>query len=56
MKGFTLVELIIVLAITGVLAWLALTGVYRAEKAKLQFMSQCPYPKPECESQWAGKL
>ena len=54
-KGFTLIELIIVLAIFGTLSWLALTTVDRIQKARASFMAECRYPKTECENQWKNK-
>lgn len=51
-RGFTIIELIIVLAIIGSLSWVAITSMDRAAKAKAQFMAQCHYPKPACEDMW----
>jgi len=55
MKGFTLIELIIVLAIIGSLSWLTVTSLDKAIKAKHQFMADCKYPTEECESQWKNR-
>lgn len=54
-RGFTLIELVLVLAILGTLSWVALTTTDRILKAKAQFMAECHYPKPECEAQWRNK-
>jgi prepilin-type N-terminal cleavage/methylation domain-containing protein len=54
-KGFTIIELLIVLAIIGSLSWLALTSIDKAIKAKHQFMADCKYPTEECEQQWKNR-
>ena len=55
-RGFTFIELIIVLAIFGTLSWLALTTVDRIQKARASFLAECRYPKIACEDMWRNRV
>jgi prepilin-type N-terminal cleavage/methylation domain-containing protein len=48
-KGFTFLELIIVLAIIGVLCWIV---VKTPDWPKIDFMTRCHQGKALCEDMW----
>jgi prepilin-type N-terminal cleavage/methylation domain-containing protein len=54
--GFTIVELLIVLAVIASLSYVALVTVNRIQKAKTQFMADCHYPKATCEGMWRNQI
>jgi prepilin-type N-terminal cleavage/methylation domain-containing protein len=55
--GFTLVELVLTLAILGVLCGFIITQEQRITKAKIEFLAQCAtvQAKDYCEAQWKIK-
>jgi prepilin-type N-terminal cleavage/methylation domain-containing protein len=57
MKGFTLLELVLVLVILGVLSGFTLTQLNRIERARIEFIMQCQtaYSEHYCIEQWKSR-
>jgi prepilin-type N-terminal cleavage/methylation domain-containing protein len=56
MKGFTLIELIIVLSILGTLSFFSITTLHRIHTVHEQFMTDCLKggSRAVCEAKWRG--